>query len=186
MRKKASGNGTGQAGTSRAKTEGGESNHREPNSEPTLLATTGRPPREELSAQQLRGISALLCQSTMAAAAKEIGVHPRTISRWFKERAFRAEYLSQMTELQLELWRQMLDVRSEVWNRFLELIRSPDERIALRATTWFLDQMLSVPRMLSNVSPENDAALEPETPPQLRALLHEVEAIDHNDEDHAE
>ena len=87
----------------------------------------------------------------MVAAAEEIGVHPRTISRWFTRQRF-AEYLGQMTELRMELLRQMLGVRSEVWNRFLELMRSTDERIRRqRATTRYLDRMLSVPDPLEPV-----------------------------------
>jgi hypothetical protein len=107
------------------------------------------PPQDELTPQQHRGIAALLAHPTITAAAAEIGVHPRTISRWLKENAFWTEYLSQMSELQLELWRQMLSVREQVWNRFLELVASADERVALRATTWFLDRMLAVPAIHS-------------------------------------
>lgn len=143
--KKALGKPNGQAQTSTGMKVGEAGNQTEPNSEPTALAATGRPPREELSPQQLTGIHALLTQPTFVAAAQEIGVHPRTLSRWMKERPFRAEYLRQMTELQAELWRQMLLVRTEVWRRFLELMRSSDEKVALRATTWYLDKVLTVP-----------------------------------------
>ncbi len=140
----------------------------------------GRPPREELTPQQLWGIAALLTQPTIAAAAKEIEVHPRTISRWFREPAFMAEYVTQIRELQLELWSQMLRVRSEVWGRFLELMRSPDERVALRATTWFLEKLLSTPAILERVAVGDDEA-EPDIPPRVRALLQRVDAIERGD-----
>lgn len=153
---KAAGNGNGQSKPGAPKTELEVAERKERASEPTTRGAGGRPPREELTPPQLRGMKALLTQPTMVAAAEEIGVHPRTISRWSKEPAFRAEYLGQMTELQMELWRQMLAVKSEVWNRFLELMRSTDERIALRATTWFLDRMLSVPVILSQIAGEDD------------------------------
>ena len=135
----------------------------------------GRPPRDEVTPQQLRGIAAVLSQPTIASAAKEIGVHPRTISRWFMEPAFIAEYVSQAGELQLELWSQMLGVRNDVWSRFLELMRSPDERIALRASTWALDRLLSVPAILNKIALE-DEDLQPGIPPRVRALLERVDA----------
>ncbi|MDQ3661190.1 MAG: hypothetical protein M3454_09070 [Actinomycetota bacterium] len=46
-------------------------------------------------------------------------------------------------------------MRNEVWNRYLELMRSNDEKVALRATTWFLDKVLSVPPMLGKFSLED-------------------------------
>jgi hypothetical protein len=137
----------------------------------------GRPRREGLTPLQHRGISALLTYSTITVAAAEIGVHPRTISRWLKERRFRAEYVRQANELQLELWHQMLAERGEAWGRFQHLMRGDDERIALRATTWLLDRMLSVPAII-----RRDAVGEEESgiylSPRLRALLDEVDAID--------
>ncbi len=135
----------------------------------------GRPPHDAVTAQQLRGIAAVLARPTIAAAAKEIGVHPRTISRWFDEPAFIAEYVSQASELQLQLWSQMLGVRNEVWNRFLELMRSPDERIALRASTWALDRLLSVPAILTKIA-IGDEGVQPDIPPRVRALLEQVDA----------
>jgi hypothetical protein len=135
----------------------------------------GRPPHEEVTPQQLRAIASVLAHPTVAAAAKEIGVHPRTISRWFKEPAFMAEYVSQMSELQLVLWSQMLGVRNEVWSRFLELMRSPDERVALRATTWALDRLLSVPAILNRIAIGDEEA-QPSVPPRVRALLEQVDA----------
>lgn len=143
----------------------------------------GRPPRDDLTALQLRAISAIMTQPTMAAAAKQVGVHPRTMSRYFREPAFRKEYLDQMTELQLELWRQMLSVRQEGWLRFLELLRSKDERIALRASSWFLDRLLSAPPMLRRF--ETDEGPNPAVPPRLRAFLEDAELADGNDEDGA-
>lgn len=146
-------------------------NQTEPDSEPTPPPATGRPLREELTPLQLAGIHALLTRPTMTAAAQEIGAHPRTMSRWMKEPAFRTEYLAQTTELRAELWRQMLSVRKEVWNRYLELMRSNDEKVALRATTWFLDKVLSAPPMLDQFSVEDD---ELGPPSSLRSLLREA------------
>jgi hypothetical protein len=134
----------------------------------------GRPPHEVLTPQQVRGIAAVLSRPTIASAAKEIRVHPRTISRWFDEPAFIAEYVSQASELQLQLWNQMLGVRNEVWSRFLELMRGPDERIALRASMWALDKLLSVPAILNKIA-IGDEAVEPDIPPRVRALLEQVD-----------
>lgn len=182
--KKDQDNGNGQAKARREEDVGGAGNGKEPNTEPASPAVGGRPPRDELTSLQLRGIHALLTQPTMAAAAAEIDAHSRTVSRWMKGRAFRAEYLAQMTELQAELWRQMLSVRTEVWNRYLELMRSNDEKVALRATTWFLDKVLSVPAFLSQISLEEDV-FDPGISPSLRTLLAEAEVVERGNEDDA-
>ena len=142
----------------------------------------GRPRRDEVTALQLRGIAAILSHPTISAAADEIGVHPRTMTRWFAERAFSAEYERQMAELQLELWRRMLSVRGEVWERFLELLASADERIAIRATTWLLDRMLAVPAILTRSTGPPDESTRAVSP-RLRAFLDETPAID-TDEDY--
>jgi hypothetical protein len=63
----------------------------------------------------------------------------------------------------------MVGVRQEVWNRFLELLRSEDERIALKATTWYLDRLLSVPGIVQRLGSPNDQ--DPVIPPSLHALL---------------
>jgi hypothetical protein len=116
----------------------------------------------------------LLTQPTLTAAAAEVGVHPRTMSRWFDEEPFAKEYDEQMTELQLELWRRILQIRAEVWDRFLELMRSPNEAIALRATTWVLEKMLSVPEVARR-SATNDRGVDPVVSPRLSALLDAAE-----------
>lgn len=172
---KTGGNRKGQAKPREAKAEIETAERKEPAAESSPRAEAGRPPREELTPPQLRAIKALLTLPTTVAAAEEIGVHPRTISRWSKEPAFRAEYLGQMSELQIELWRQMLGVRSEAWNRFLELMRSTNEQVALRATTWFLDRVLSIPAIVSQIALEDDG-VEPDASPRLRALLDEAVA----------
>lgn len=155
-----------------------------PDSVPAPQGAMGRPPREELSAQQLAGIHALLTKPTIVAAAEEIDVHPRTISRWMKERSFRAEYQGQVRELQAEVWRQMLSVRNEVWTRYLELMRSNDEKVALRATTWFLEKVLSVPPMVGQFSLEDDD-LYPHATASLRTFLVKADAVEHGNEDDA-
>ena len=142
----------------------------------------GRPPREELGPEQLKGLAALMTQPTIAAAADEIGVHPRTLSRWMQEPPFRAEYMRQMNDLQHELWRQVLSARDEAWNRFLELLRSGDERIAVRAATWYLDRMLSVPPILRSLGAEDG---QPNISPRVRMLLAEAEEIERGGKDDA-
>ena len=61
-----------------------------------------------------------------------------------------------MAELQLELWRQMLAVRHDAWLRFLRLLQSDDERIALRADMWLLDRLLAVPTMVERLEETAD------------------------------
>lgn len=162
---------------SRAKEE-----HSKPGRKSELV---GRPPREELTPQQLRGIAAVLNQPTLAAAAGEVGVHPRTISRWFRERAFTEEYRRQMTELQAELWHRMLAVRNDVLTRFLELMRGGDDRIALRATMWYLDRILTVPAPIGRSNPTDLEAAQ-EVSPRLRALLAQVDTVPEEEEEEGE
>jgi len=61
-------------------------------------------------------------------------------------------------------------------------MRSTDERIALRATTWFLDRMLSAPVILSQIAGEDDE-IDPDISPRLRTFLDSAEAIERGDED---
>jgi hypothetical protein len=88
------------------------------------------------------------------------------LSRWFNERAFVNEYGAHTAALQEELWRTMLAVRAEVWDRFIGLVRSDGERVALRASVWFLTPILAEP-------PARQAMVEEERaiPPRLRELL---------------
>lgn len=135
----------------------------------------GRPPREELMPQQLRGIHALMTHPTTASAAEEIGVHPRTLSRWLEaDPRFRAAFFAQMNELQLGLWRDMLSVRGAAWTRFTELLNSDDPRIALRAATWLLGQLLSVPPMVARLNADDGPGAA--VPPRLLTFLQEAEA----------
>lgn len=143
--------------------------------EPTPPPRSGRPRRKELSPPQLRAIQLLATGKSMVAAAEEVGVSSRTISRWFREDAFAAEYRSHMSELQLELWNQMLAVRSEAWARFLELLHSGDESIALRASFWVLDRMLKVPAIMTQLAMQ-ESEVAPDTSPRLRAFLDNSEA----------
>lgn len=131
-----------------------------------------RAPGEDLTPQQLRGINALLSQPSIKAGADEIGVHPRTISRWLREPAFHAQYVAEMVHLQHELWRGMLRLRNDAWDRFRQLLESPDERIALRASTWALNQIMSVPAILNQTTIAVDA---PAIPPALWAFLEQVD-----------
>jgi len=143
--------------------------------EPATPPRSGRRRRKELSPPQLRAIQLLATGKSMVAAAEEVGVSSRTISRWVREDAFAAEYRSHMSELQLELWNQMLAVRSEAWGRFLELLHSSDESIALRASFWVLDRMLKVPAIMTQLAMQESEAA-PDTSPRLRAFLDSSEA----------
>ena len=125
--------------------------------EPAPESAASRTPGEPLTPQQVRGINALLTQPSIKAAADEIGVHPRTISRWLREPAFHAQYVAEMADLQHELWRGMLQLRNDAWDRFRQLLESPDERIALRASTWALNLILSVPAILNQTTNGVDA-----------------------------
>lgn len=53
---------------------------------------TNDAPGAELSAKQLKAISALLHESTLERAAKASGVSESTLIRWMKEEAFKAAY----------------------------------------------------------------------------------------------
>jgi hypothetical protein len=152
----------------------GQADRGAPRLDPTPVTTAppkeagGRPPREALTAQQLRGLDALITHSSITAAAAAIGVHPRTISRWMREPAFRSEYIEQLTQLREELWREMLSVKEQVWGRFLQLLRSTDDRIALRAATWFLGQVLTAPSIMNRSMLRDE---EPVLSAELHAFL---------------
>jgi hypothetical protein len=77
-------NGNGQTKIREAKTESDGGDQDVANAKPAPPAVGGRPPRNDLTPLQLRGLNALLTQPTIVAAADEIEVSPRTLSRWFK------------------------------------------------------------------------------------------------------
>ena len=131
----------------------------------------GRPPREELSALELRGIRALIEQRTIVAAAAAIGVHPRTLSRWLRTPTFRTEFLAQLGEMQLAGWQDMHGLREEARDRFRQLLRSKDERIALRACCWLFERLLAPPPMALI---QQDAGRASAVPTELHSLLRSI------------
>lgn len=135
----------------------------------------GRPPREEITKEQLRGIDALMRNPTTRSAAAEIKVHPRTISRWLREPAFGAEYDSRVKELQLELQNAMFAARDEVWDRFLHLTRSEDLRVSLTAATSLLKMLLARPVVHAPVRDEGDGAHLDAVPAALVAFLRDAD-----------
>jgi hypothetical protein len=115
----------------------------------TSRAKGGRPRRDDLQPQDYRAITALMTNPSHRAAAAEIGVSPRTLSRMMRNPKFAAEFDGQVSALRLELWARMLSKRDEVLVRFDQLVQSDSEAVALRATLWFLERVLGQPEALS-------------------------------------
>jgi hypothetical protein len=133
----------------------------------------GRPRREGLDSLQRRGISARLTYPTQAAAAAAIGVSEKTFQRWFQLREFRDEYFRQLDELLAEQWSMMAAARKEIWGRFMELVRSKNETVALRAATWYFDHMARrMPSLQLRQDNDDDGV---ELPPKLRELYERLE-----------
>jgi hypothetical protein len=115
----------------------------------TSRAKGGRPRRDDLQSQDYRAITALMTNPSHRAAAAEIGVSPRTLSRMMRNQKFAAEFDAQVSALRLELWAGMLANRHEVLARFDQLVHSDNDAVALRATLWFLERVLGQPEALS-------------------------------------
>jgi transcriptional regulator with XRE-family HTH domain len=93
---------------------------------------------------------------TRKEVAEALGVDPKTIGRWLQERAVKRELAQQLESVSAESWALMLAELGEVWDAFRTLLRSEDERIRLRAVTWFLDRTLSfvpIERLLGDEPP---------------------------------
>jgi hypothetical protein len=141
----------------------------------------GRPPREGLDPLQRHTIVALLSYPTQTAAAAAVGVSEKTIRRWFQQPCFRDEYFRQLDELLAEQWSMMTAVRNEIWERFIELTRSENEMVVLRAVTWYFDHLSRRMPSLQLRRRNDDDALE--HPPRLRELYARLDDPSENDLD---
>jgi hypothetical protein len=143
----------------------------------------GRPRREGLDGLQRRALAALLMYPTRTAAAAAIGVSEKTIQRWFQQREFRDEYFRQLDELLAEQSALMAASRKEMWDRFIELSRSENETVALRAVTWYFDHLARwMPSLQLRQSSHDDGV---DLPPKLREIYErlEVPSAESNDGD---
>lgn len=136
----------------------------------------GRPRRVGLNERDHRIIAALLMYPTRAAAAAAVGVSEKTIRRRLQERQFRDEYFRQLDELLAKQWSMMAAAWKEIWDRFMGLVRSDDDAVALRACTWYFDHMARrMPSLQLRPGVDED---EIEPPARLRALYEQVEGQD--------
>ncbi len=103
----------------------------------------GRPPHTELTRAQEFAIDALAGGATIRDAARAAGVSRRSVSRWMAQPLFARAYDERVRQLRIELQNKMLAERDAAWERMLLRMRGDDERISLRADTWFLDRLLS-------------------------------------------
>ena len=108
----------------------------------------GRPPSNELDARKLQAINYYLSDPNKANVAEKLGVTPKTVSRWFQDPVFVAEYNRQLDDIRLDLWAQMNAAKDEAWARLMILLRVAPPPISLRATTWLIDRLLSPPKFL--------------------------------------
>jgi hypothetical protein len=103
----------------------------------------GRPTRTELDARQIRAIAFYLEDPNKARVAEKIGVAPKTVSRWFQEPMFVAEYRRQLGDAQVELWTRLIATKDLAWERLILLMTRSEPAVSLRATTWLLNHVLS-------------------------------------------
>jgi hypothetical protein len=111
----------------------------------------------------------LLQGKSRKVVARHLGVDEKTIGRWLQEPAVRVEFKQQLASLSAEMWAMSLAERAEIWADFRELVKSQDERIRLRAITWYLDRMLSLISMGRLL--EDDPHARPPLPTSLSAFL---------------
>lgn len=104
----------------------------------------GRKPRREVEPQQMVALRLLMEGRPRKAVAEHLGVDEKTIGRWLQEPAVKRELGQQLASVSAETWIQMVAQTAEVWATFRELFQSPDERIRLRASTWYLGRILSI------------------------------------------
>ena len=107
----------------------------------------GRPARTVVEPRQMIAIGLLMEGKTQKAVGEELGVDEKTISRWLREPAVKLEFGQQLAASSAEMWAQMIAQRAEVWATFRKLLQSQDERIALRAATWYLSRVMSLTSM---------------------------------------
>jgi hypothetical protein len=172
----------GWAQASSSKEAATSSNAEEPR---TARSVHGRPASTELDARQLQAIALYITNPNKAAVAAEIGVAPKSVSRWFQSPVFVAEYQRQLGDVQLELWAQMVAAKNEAWQRFKKLMADSDPRISLRATTWFLDRFLSSPGFLAR-SAAGESSIGADLERRERELLELVGALGPGDADHGD
>lgn len=104
----------------------------------------GRPPRSTIEPRQLLMVAHLLSGRTQREAAELVGVDEKTVSRWLQEPLVRQEFATQLAAISTELWGRVAAEVADAWEVFRGLLRSEDERIRLRACTFFLDRVLAV------------------------------------------
>ncbi|MFN8233193.1 MAG: helix-turn-helix domain-containing protein [Actinomycetota bacterium] len=86
----------------------------------------------------------LLSGRTQREAAELVGVDEKTVSRWMQEPVVRQEFATQLAAISTELWGRVAAEVADAWEVFRALLRSEDERISLRACTFFLGRVLAV------------------------------------------
>ena len=138
-------------------------------------AKKGRSPRPGVSSIQRRAIEALVTTPTRAAAAAKVGVHERTIRRWFQQQAFREAHDARLDEVLEEPQDAMAAAHPELWATFIDLTHSRNESTRLRAITWFYDRL---DRQRAHLLSRRDRGGALELPRALRALYEELENPD--------
>ena len=129
----------------------------------------GRPTRTGVEPRQMRALHLLMAGKSRKEIAEQLEVNEKTISRWLREPAVMVEFAHQTAAVSAELWTQFTAETTEVWTIFRGLLHSEDERIQLRAATWYLDRVLSlisIERVL-----EDGPRTMPALPPSLSRYL---------------
>jgi len=88
---------------------------------------------EKLTPKQRQMIAALLTNSTYEKAAAEVGITSRTLRRWKEKPVFREAFSKALDDTLGETVRHFAMLDRIAFRRLQDLMRSPDESIAIRA-----------------------------------------------------
>ena len=164
----------------RTKAPRGEKTHEETNARHADSdRKRGRPARTEVEPRQMLALHLLMAGKSRKEVADQLVVTQKTIGRWLREPAVMVEFAHQTAAVSAELWTQFTAETVEVWTIFRGLLHSEDERIQLRAATWYLDRVLSlvsIERVL-----EDGPRTMPALPPSLARYVGELPDEDRGD-----
>lgn len=85
-----------------------------------------------------RALDSLLSGATIAAAAEACGVNEKTVDSWLREPEFRSELLARSRAISDGAMAALIAANTAATSKMIELLESPDHRVALRAAETIL------------------------------------------------
>jgi hypothetical protein len=129
----------------------------------------GRPRKSEVEPKQIIAVGMMMAGASQKAIARKLEVDEKTIGRWFREPEVKRELGAQLTAISAETWSKVALLAADVWGVFEALLNDPDPRIRLRASTWYLDRLLSV--LPAKLLLEDGPVSLPQLPPSLHRFV---------------